>query len=102
MTKHENIDMQTRPDPKDARSDGGITGIAGVDPATNPGGYYEYTGGLLRPTQEDIGNYLHAFRRVVEKAKAWRADPPVGKDCRDLVCDLRDAVDELLRLENKP
>lgn len=37
------IDMQTSPPANDARSDGGITGVAGVDPLVNPAGHYEIT-----------------------------------------------------------
>ena len=44
--------------------------------------------------------YLAAVQKVIDKAKGWRADPPDG-NVRDLVCDLRDAVDELIELEKK-
>ena len=52
---------------------------------------------------EDVTNlaYLAAAQKVIDKAKAWRFDPSDG-DVRTLVCDLRDAVDELIELEKKP
>ena len=41
---------------------------------------------------------LAASQKVTDKAKAWRADPP-DSNIFALVCDLRDAVDELIELE---
>lgn len=43
--------------------------------------------------------YLAACQKVIDKARSWRGEPKEGQDVRDLVFDLRDAVDELIELE---